>query len=173
MPDTLYDAAAIRRALDTLAEKIQADSASPVCIVGIQRGGAAVADALQQRLEQTGATVERGNLDITFYRDDLDTIGPNPEVHPSDLPFDVSGKEIWLIDDVLYTGRTIRAALGEIFDYGRPASVRLVVLVDRGGCELPIAAYASGLKHETTVGISVKLVYDDANNWRIVQRRIS
>lgn len=173
MPDTLYDAAAIQQALDTLAERIRADNASPVCLVGIQRGGAVVADALQQRLEKSGQAVTRGNLDITFYRDDLDTVGPNPEVHPSDLPFDVSGKIIWLVDDVLYTGRTVRAALGEIFDYGRPAAVRLAVLVDRRSCELPIAANAVGLKHETTAGISVKLLYDGADNWRIVQRRAS
>jgi len=171
VPDTLYDAAAIRQALDALAEKIRADGASPLYLVGIQRGGAVVADAVQERLEQGGITVERGNLDISFYRDDLDTIGPNPEVRPSHLPFDMNGKVIWLVDDVLYTGRTIRAALGEIFDYGRPAAVRLAVLVDRGGRELPVHADIIGLHHEAPAGISVKLLFDDPG-WRIIQRRV-
>jgi len=165
--DVLYDAAAIKAALDHMAQVMQAPDVS---IIGIQRGGAIVADALQQRLQRIGCEVARGNLDISFYRDDLDTIGAHPEVHPSSIPFDVSGRDIWLVDDVLYTGRTIRAALGEIFDYGRPDSVRLAVLVDRGGRELPIAADLTGLRHEVPAGTSVKLVAGPS--WRIEQRRV-
>jgi len=171
MPETIFDQASIGKALDGLAATIGNSVEDAVYLVGIQRGGALVADALQARLQQAGVQVERGDLDISFYRDDLDTIGPHPEVHPSHIPFDVNGKTLWLIDDVLYTGRTIRAALGEIFDYGRPAAVRLAVLLDRGGRELPIMADAVGLRHEAPPGISVKLGYD-ASEWRIVRRRV-
>ncbi len=171
MPETIYGTAAISQALAALAERIALDASSTVSLIGIQRGGAAVADALQLRLECAGFVVERGNLDISFYRDDLDTVGPHPEVHPSELPFDISGKTVWLVDDVLYTGRTIRAALGEIFDYGRPARVRLAVLVDRGGRELPISADAAGLYHEAPAATSVKLLHAE-KDWRIVQKRM-
>jgi len=165
--DILYDALAIQETLDCMAMAMQSPE---VYIIGIQRGGAIVADTLQQRLQSAGCSVERGNLDISFYRDDLDTIGAHPEIHPSDIPFDVGEKDIWLVDDVLYTGRTIRAALGEIFDYGRPDTVRLAVLIDRGGRELPIAADLTGLHHEAPAGMSVKLVANAA--WHIEQRRV-
>ncbi len=164
----IFDAVAVNAALDRMAAAMRQDE---VWLIGIQRGGAHVADALQQRLQAQGSTVHRGNLDISFYRDDLDTVGPNPEVRPTRLPFDVSEKTIWLVDDVLYTGRTIRAALGEIFDYGRPAAVRLAVLVDRGGRELPVAADIRGMVHDSPAGCSVKLI-TDADGWYIVQRRI-
>jgi len=164
----IADAGAVRDALDAMAETMRADE---VYLVGILRGGSLVADALQQRLEGTGCDVQRGNLDISFYRDDLDAIGPNPEVRPSHLPFDVADKPLWLVDDVLYTGRTIRAALGEIFDYGRPASIHLAVLIDRGGRELPIAADCTGLAHEADAGCSVKLV--TSGDWRIEQQKVN
>lgn len=172
MSNTIFDSEHVNSALDTMAETIkeQADS-NEVYMVGIHRGGAKVADALQHRLNKSGTTIHRGNLDISFYRDDLDTIGPNPEVRPSDLPFDLADKNIWLIDDVLYTGRTIRAALGEIFDYGRPASVKLVVLVDRGGQELPISAEIVGISHRAKAGQSVKLI-TDPDGWYIEQRQV-
>ncbi len=171
MVETIFDSATIERALDSLAERIALGTQGTISLIGIQRGGAVVADALQSRLERAGFAVERGNLDISFYRDDLDTIGPHPQVHPSQLPFDISGKVLWLVDDVLYTGRTVRAALGEIFDYGRPAAVRLAVLIDRGGRELPIRADAVGLYHEAPGDVSVKLVFGEGD-WRIVQKRI-
>ncbi|MDX8411311.1 MAG: bifunctional pyr operon transcriptional regulator/uracil phosphoribosyltransferase PyrR [Mariprofundaceae bacterium] len=167
----LYDYPAISLALDHLADAIRFESRQTISLIGIQRGGSVVADALQARLEHAGEQVDRGNLDISFYRDDLDTIGPHPEVHPSLIPFDINGKTLWLVDDVLYTGRTIRAALGEIFDYGRPAAVRLAVLLDRGGRELPISADAVGLRHEAPPGMSVKLVYAQSE-WRIIQQRV-
>jgi len=171
MPEILFDHAAISQALDLVADTIQSESSDSVCLIGIQLGGSVVADALQARLESKGLKVDRGNLDISFYRDDLDTIGPHPEVYPSLIPFDINGRTIWLVDDVLYTGRTIRAALGEIFDYGRPWAIRLAVLLDRGGRELPITADAVGLNFEATVGTSVKLIHQD-DEWRIVKRRI-
>ena len=168
MTTIVFDYHAVQQALDRMAVKMQAEE---VYLIGIQRGGAKVADALQQRLQQRGCRVHRGNLDISFYRDDFDTVGPNPEVRPSDLPFDLADKKLWLVDDVLYTGRTIRAALGEIFDYGRPAMVRLAILVDRGGRELPIAANCIGLNHQTTADCSVKLIIneDATDGWYIAQ----
>lgn len=164
MPKMIFDTSAVNEALDRLAQAMKQDAV--VNLIGIQRGGARVADALQHRLEQSGVTVQRGDLDISFYRDDLDTMGANPEVRPSHLPFDLTDQQLWLVDDVLYTGRTIRAALGELFDYARPSAVKLAVLVDRGGRELPIAANATGLKHETAADCSVKLITDD-NGWYI------
>ncbi len=167
MSAILFDHGAVQRALNTMSESMLG---SEICLVGIQRGGAKVADAIEQRLEQAGHLILRGNLDISFYRDDLDTIGPNPEIHPSELPFDISGKHIWLIDDVLYTGRTIRAAMNELFDYGRPASIRLAVLVDRGGRQLPIQADCIGFKHIAPINCTVELVVGD--HWHIEQRQV-
>ena len=96
-------------------------------------------------------------LDISFYRDDFSQIGLNPQVKPSQLPLDISGKHIILIDDVLHTGRTVRAALNELFDYGRPASVTLVVLIDRGGRELPVTADVVGMRLDLQPHQQVKL----------------
>jgi len=167
MSKVLFDHTAVETALAAISAHIQGEE---ICLIGIQRGGAKVADAIEYRLEQRGASVNRGNLDISFYRDDLDTIGPNPEVHPSELPFDISGKDIWLIDDVLYTGRTIRAAMDELFDYGRPASIRLAVLVDRGGRQLPIQAGFAGLEHVAPPNCTVDLIAGET--WTIEQRQV-
>jgi len=167
MNKIIFDHAAVEQALRAMVSALKADE---VYIIGIQQGGARVADTLQERLETKGCRVQRGDLDISFYRDDLDTIGPNPEVRPSDLPFDVTDKHIWLVDDVLYTGRTIRAALGEIFDYGRPASIRLAVMIDRGGREVPIAADCTGLSCEASAKTSVKLFTE--GDWHIEQRKV-
>jgi pyrimidine operon attenuation protein/uracil phosphoribosyltransferase len=111
------------------------------CLIGIHTGGAWLAERLHRDLR-----LERplGILDVSMYRDDFSRIGLHPEVRPSRIPFDVDGADIWIIDDVLYTGRTLRAALNELFDYGRPARVRLAILIDRGGRELPIAANVVG-----------------------------
>ncbi|MBL4775909.1 MAG: bifunctional pyr operon transcriptional regulator/uracil phosphoribosyltransferase PyrR [Mariprofundus sp.] len=174
----LFNSATVSNALTQMTKAI---SASEVCLIGIHSGGAKVADAIQSQLEAMGNTVQRGNLDISFYRDDLDTIGPNPEVRPSELPFDVSGKDIWLIDDVLYSGRTIRAAMGELFDYGRPASIRLAVLVDRGGRQLPIQADCVGLQHTAApANCTVELITDGqitdklitGETWYFEQRQV-
>ena len=114
-------------------------------MVGIHTGGVWIAERLHKLMELQQPL---GTLDISFYRDDFTRIGIHPQVKPSNLPFSVDDRHILLIDDVLHTGRTIRAALNEIFDYGRPASVILAVLVDRGGRELPIQANIVG-KHIT------------------------
>lgn len=124
------------------------------CMVGIHTGGVWVAKRLHALLELSEPL---GTLDISFYRDDFSRIGVHPQVKPSNLPFDVEGRHIVLVDDVLYTGRTIRAALNEIFDYGRPASVMLAVLVERGGRELPIQADVAGLQMDLEADQQVKL----------------
>ena len=105
--------------------------------IGIRTGGVWVAEALLQAL---GKSTQLGTLDVSFYRDDFTRSGLHPQVRPSALPFEIEGQHLVLIDDVLMSGRTIRAALNELFDYGRPASVKLAVLVDRGGRELPVQA---------------------------------
>ena len=112
-------------------------------MLGIHTGGVWVAEALHKAL---GVSSTLGALNITFYRDDFTRIGMHPQVTPSSLEFEVDDQHIILVDDVLHTGRTIRAALNEIFDYGRPASVILVTLVDRGGRELPISADVTGVQ---------------------------
>jgi pyrimidine operon attenuation protein/uracil phosphoribosyltransferase len=111
-------------------------------IVGIHTGGVWVAERLHAMLR---CARPLGTLDISFYRDDFSRIGLHPQVKPSHLPFDLEGRDILLVDDVLHSGRTVRAAMNELFDYGRPASIRLAVLVDRGGHELPIRPDFTGL----------------------------
>jgi pyrimidine operon attenuation protein/uracil phosphoribosyltransferase len=110
-------------------------------MVGIHTGGAWIAERLHPRL---GFREPLGRLDINFYRDDFTRVGLHPQVRPTRLPFEIDGRHIVLVDDILHTGRTVRAALNELFDYGRPASVALAVLIDRGGRELPIAADLAG-----------------------------
>lgn len=142
--------------IDQLGRLLQADLASrnltDMLMVGIHTGGAWVAERLHQQL---GLSEPLGVLDISFYRDDFTRIGMNPEVRPSQIPFDLEGRHVILVDDVLQTGRTIRAALNEIFDYGRPASVTLVVLVERSGRELPIEPRLSALRLELDTPVTL------------------
>lgn len=136
------DGEAISRAVTRIAhEVLEANKgAGDIALVGIVTRGAALAETLAQRIAQIeGTSVPVGTLDISFYRDDVAT-RLSPEVHRTDIPFDVEGRDIVLVDDVLYTGRTIRAAMDAIMDYGRPRSIQLAVLVDRGHRELPIRA---------------------------------
>jgi len=123
-------------------------------MAGIQTGGVWLARRLHEML---GITQPLGTLDISFYRDDFTRLGLNPQVKPSQLPFNIDGHHLILVDDVLHTGRTVRAALNEIFDYGRPKSVTLVVLVERGGRELPIEAGVVGQHLDLTQKQHVKL----------------
>lgn len=118
-----------------LVDDVRAGVAPGTAIVGIHTGGVWVAERLARALNHAGPI---GALDISFYRDDFSRIGLHPQVRPSHLPFDIENRDILLVDDVLYTGRTIRAAMNSLFDYGRPTAIRLAVLVDRGGHELPI-----------------------------------
>ena len=123
----------------TLVQQIQAglQGATEVALGGIHSGGAWLAERLASEL---GLAERLGFVDVSFYRDDFSEKGLRADVKPSQIPFDVEGATILLVDDVLYTGRTTRAAINELFDYGRPARVLLAALVDRGGRELPIAA---------------------------------
>jgi len=122
---------------EQVATLISAEGRERCALVGIHQGGAWLASHLQERLELPG---DPGAVDIAFYRDDLARGGLQAEVRPTRMPIDIEDRVIVLVDDILYTGRTIRAALNEIFDYGRPAAVRLAVLLDRPGRELPIQA---------------------------------
>ena len=131
---TLPDPEALVQAL---AEKMRGRIAPDAGIVGIYTGGVWVAERLHRAL---GIGVPMGTLAVTLHRDDFSRIGLHREARASQIPFEVDGREIVLVDDVLHTGRTIRAALNELFDFGRPRAVRLAVLADRGGRELPVAA---------------------------------
>jgi len=136
------DATAIDRALTRIAhEIIEANKgADGIALVGILTRGVHLAARLAERIAHIeGPEVPVGSLDISFYRDDVGT-RLNPEVYRTDIPFDVQGRDVVVVDDVLYTGRTIRAAMDAIMDYGRPHSIQLAVLVDRGHRELPIRA---------------------------------
>jgi pyrimidine operon attenuation protein/uracil phosphoribosyltransferase len=139
----LLDAPAIARALARISTDIVtfAGGTDRLVLVGIQRRGVELADRIGARIRQDhGAGVERGALDITLYRDDLNEIGPRPVIGETRLPRSLDGRIVVIVDDVLFTGRTIRAALDQIADFGRPARIGLAVLIDRGGRELPIQA---------------------------------
>lgn len=125
----------IDAAITRMVEQLRPMLKSHPLMIGIHTGGVWVAERLHQLLEFKESL---GTLDISFYRDDFTRIGMNPQVRTSHLPVNVEDRHLILVDDVLHTGRTIRAALNEIFDYGRPASVKLACLIERGGRELPI-----------------------------------
>ena len=157
------DAQQIEQAVSRLAQEIAdraraAGAADALAIVGIRRGGVHLAARLRQALGRLlGQEPPVGTLDIALYRDDLSARGVAPVVGPTDIRFPVQGKTIVLVDDVLYTGRTVRAALDELVDFGRPRRVWLAVLVDRGGRELPIAADFSGARLEVAEGQDVQV----------------
>jgi len=123
-------------------------------MVGIHTGGTWIAAEIQKRIKDQ---IPLGELNIAFYRDDFSRIGMHPSVTPSSLPFNIEAQHVILVDDVLYTGRTIRAAMNELFDYGRPARISLAVLIDRSGRELPIQADITGKTMTLRAGEHVKL----------------
>jgi pyrimidine operon attenuation protein / uracil phosphoribosyltransferase len=143
----LMSASEIERTLVRLAHEIveKHDGAANIGLVGIKRRGVPLAERIGKLIEKIEKKpVDTGVLDISFYRDDLSTDGPRPTVVQGELGFDVTGRDIILMDDVLYTGRTVRAALDALFDHGRPKSVQLLVLIDRGHRELPVMATYTG-----------------------------
>jgi len=151
---TLPDAEA---ALAALAERMRGAIAFDARFVGIYSGGAWIAERLAAMIPGDHPV---GYIDVSFYRDDFAQKGLKPEVKATALPFEVRGATIVLVDDVLYTGRSVRAAINELFDYGRPARIELAVLVDRGGRELPIEATYSGARLAVAADLSVVLARD-------------
>jgi len=139
----IMDEEAMRRAITRIAHEIleKNKGVEGLVLVGIRRRGVPLAERLARQIEAIeGRRIPVGSLDITLYRDDLTLRSDHPVVHRTDVPFSVQGKKVVLVDDVLYTGRTVRAALDAIMDLGRPALIQLAVLVDRGHRELPIRA---------------------------------
>lgn len=157
----------VREAFDVLAKHILNNfdfSRDDIALVGIQTRGVAIAKRIAEAIKkEKGLDVSVGALDITLYRDDLSTSGIQPIVGETQLDFDIDNKEIILIDDVLFTGRTIRAALDEIIDFGRPRKIALTVLIDRGHRELPIEAQFSALKIHTKRSESVNLLLQETD----------
>ncbi len=149
-----------------ISSKLQTLAPDDVIMIGIHTGGFWIAEQIYQRLNLPSPL---GSLNISFYRDDFTKIGLHPEVKPSQLPAGLDDKHIILIDDVLFTGRTIRAALNELFDYGRPASVTLAVLLDRGERELPICAEITGQKISLNPDQQIKLNGPDPMSLTLVQ----
>lgn len=174
-----YDEADVRRMVEHLAAVVAGDERlahdRPLNVVGIRTRGETIAGRLAELLRQRGfAHIGRGVLDITLYRDDLSEIGPRPMVRPTRLDIDIDKVPLILVDDVVYTGRSVRAALDALSDFGRPGAIRLAVLVDRGGRELPIQPDYVGLvlpdvprDHE----VQVRLREDDGVDEIVVRPR--
>jgi len=166
---TLLDARAIARALRRMAVEVLDLAPRPedLVLIGIQRRGVELAERIARFIEEEEkVVVPRGALDITLYRDDLETVGHRPVVGETRLPGDLTGKHAVIVDDVLYTGRTIRAALDELADFGRPRRISLCVLIDRGGRELPICADVVGKTIRSAPGdrVDVKIVELDGSD---------
>jgi pyrimidine operon attenuation protein / uracil phosphoribosyltransferase len=158
---TILDARAMDRMLRRMADEIVEvnEGTDDLIIVGIQRRGVQLAARIVSSIsEREGAQVPSGALDITLYRDDLQTVGPRPVVGPTDLPWAIDGKTVVIVDDVLYSGRTVRAALDELADFGRPRRIALAVLIDRGGRELPIQPDVVGKTVEIARGQRVDVM---------------
>jgi pyrimidine operon attenuation protein / uracil phosphoribosyltransferase len=173
----LMSASEIERTLVRLAHDIveKNNGGANLGLVGIKRRGVPLAQRLGAMIEKIEKhPVDVGVLDISFYRDDLSTSGPRPVVTPGALGFDVTGRDIVLMDDVLYTGRTVRAALDALFDHGRPKSVQLLALIDRGHRELPIEATFTGRSIPTSSReiIEVKLNEVDGEEQVLLVERV-
>ena len=161
----IMDEAAINRAITRIAHEIleRNEGCENLALVGIVTRGDLLAKQLADRIEEIeGARVPLGSLDISFYRDDY-LVGIAPEIHATRIPFDVDGKRVVLVDDILYTGRTIRAALDAVMDLGRPSRVELAVLVDRGHRELPICPDFVGKNVPSSHDENVRLYLKDVD----------
>jgi pyrimidine operon attenuation protein/uracil phosphoribosyltransferase len=161
---TVLDARAFERTLRRMADEIVElnEGTDDLIIVGIQRRGVQLAARIVSYIaEVEGASVPQGALDITLYRDDLQTVGPRPLVGPTTIPANIDGRHVVIVDDVLYTGRTVRAALDELADFGRAKRIALAVLIDRGGRELPIQPDVVGKRVEVVTGQRVDVLVEE------------
>jgi len=168
----LLDAPAMARALSRMASEVveRCGGTEGIMLIGIQRRGAELAARLAALIVKTeGQPVALGKLDITLYRDDLSAIGPRPRVGETTLPGPVDGRTVVIVDDVLYTGRTVRAALDELADFGRPRRILLSVLIDRGGRELPIQADIVGLPVATMADDRVDVAVEEVDGKDLVE----
>ena len=160
----ILDARALSRALQHMAVEVLelTHGTADLVLIGIQRRGVELAERLAKLIEKDeGVVLPRGALDITLYRDDLETIGPKPVIGETRIPCDLDGKHVVIVDDVLYTGRTVRAALDELADFGRPKRISLCVLVDRGGRELPIQPDVVGKQVKVNSGERVDVLVEE------------
>lgn len=175
----LMSASEIDRTLVRLAHEIleKTKDLDQLAFIGIRRRGVPMAQRLAAKIQALeNRKVPVGILDINLYRDDLSTVGVKPVVSATDIPFDVVGKDIILMDDVLYTGRTIRAALDALFDHGRPARVQLLVLIDRGHRELPIEAKFIGRVVQTGDNEIIEVKYQEIDGMErvlLVERAVT
>lgn len=163
-PSTVLDPRGIDRTLRRMADQIVElnNGTDDLVIVGIQRRGVQLADRIVRIIKANeGVEVASGALDITLYRDDLQTVGPRPVVGATTLPWTLDDRRVVIVDDVLYTGRTVRAALDELADFGRPARIALAVLIDRGGRELPIHADVIGRTVDVAPGQRVDVFVEE------------
>ena len=166
MSTKIMDKQGISRALTRISHEILENNkgTQEICIVGIRTRGAYLAERICACIKQIeGKDVPFGILDITLYRDDLTLVASQPVVHETLIKFDISGKKLILVDDVLYTGRTIRAALDALIDFGRPAQIQLAVLIDRGHRELPIRADYVGKNIPTAADENVKVILQESD----------
>ena len=160
----LMDELAVKRALTRLSFEIveKNENIDNVVLVGIKTRGIPMAKILQSNIEKnTGVCLPLCELDITFYRDDLSLLSSHPIVHGTTIPFDVNGKKIVLVDDVLFTGRTIRSAIEAIFDYGRPQQIQLAILIDRGHRQLPFRPDFVGKNVPTALSEQIKVKFEE------------
>jgi len=159
MTTLLLDEAAVEEALERLAlDILEGGAIEDLMLVGIHRRGVELAERIASRVShRTAREIPTGSLDITLYRDDFDQIGPRPVIGRTEIRGDINGLRVVVVDDVLYTGRTVRAALNELADFGRPRRVELCVLVDRGGRELPIQPDHVGITVEVADGERVEV----------------
>ncbi|MBF0619464.1 MAG: bifunctional pyr operon transcriptional regulator/uracil phosphoribosyltransferase PyrR [Candidatus Omnitrophica bacterium] len=163
----IMDADQVRRAVTRIAHEIleRNKGVDEVCLVGIRTRGVVLAERLRAAIRQIeGKELLYGILDINFYRDDLNIIKKQPVIHETLIDFDITDKKVVLVDDVLYTGRTIRAALDALVDFGRPSSIQLAVLVDRGHRELPIRADFVGKNIPTSKTQQVKVSLQESDS---------
>lgn len=154
----------------SLTQYLEQNNIEDPAVIGIRSGGVWVAEQLHQKIQSPAPL---GELDISFYRDDFTRVGLNPKVKPSSLPFETEGRNIILVDDVVMSGRTIRAAMNEIFDYGRPARILLVALVDVGRRELPIQPDIVGKSLSLPDSEQVKLVKDAEGQLSLLQKIVA